>query len=228
MKFSPFATRQRRGYVRDASERDLAVHIETALRGIIICEKWPKSGLDVIITVLEGEEDGFTAEAFKKASPEYGRSDGWGIMSILSACITVASAAVADAGVDCADVVTGGVAAMVRHSAMESVVQHSIPLADRPQPDVPAMIVKDPCPAEHQEIIAACVVGYSQSRDEITEIWIKGGVTDHFSHKTSEGTVFDALMDQAVEAAMTARLVLVEAVKESTEIKMRKSKPGQL
>ena len=228
MKFSPFATRQRRGYVRDASERDLAVHIETALRGIIICEKWPKSGLDVIITVLEGEEDGFTAEAFNKATQEYGRSEGWGIMSILSGCITVASAAIADAGVDCTDVVTGGYAAMVRHSAMESIGQHSIPLTDRPQPDGPAIIVKDPCPVEHEEIIAACVVGYSQSRDEITEIWIKGGVIDHFSHENSDGAVFDALMDQAVEAAMAARLVLVEAVKESTEIKMRKSKPGQL
>src|SRR5438046_9080907 len=36
VKFAPFATRQRRGYVRDANERDLAVHLEMALRGIII------------------------------------------------------------------------------------------------------------------------------------------------------------------------------------------------
>ena len=42
VKFAPFATRQRRGYVRDASERDLGVHLETALRGVIIGDRRPQ------------------------------------------------------------------------------------------------------------------------------------------------------------------------------------------
>ena len=57
VKYAPFASRQRRGYIRDASERDLAVHLETAIRGVIIGDRWPKSGVEVIITILEGEED---------------------------------------------------------------------------------------------------------------------------------------------------------------------------
>src|SRR4051794_33706385 len=32
VKYAPFATRQRKGYLRDASERDLSIHLETALR----------------------------------------------------------------------------------------------------------------------------------------------------------------------------------------------------
>merc|ERR1711977_657316 len=57
VKYAPFATRKRRGYLRDSSERDLGVHLETALRGVIIGDRWPKSGVEVIITILEGEED---------------------------------------------------------------------------------------------------------------------------------------------------------------------------
>src|SRR5277367_4846504 len=57
VKYAPFASKQRRGYIRDASERDLAVHLETALRGVIIGDRWPKSGVEVTITILEGEED---------------------------------------------------------------------------------------------------------------------------------------------------------------------------
>ncbi|KAL9023787.1 MAG: hypothetical protein Q9180_008107 [Flavoplaca navasiana] len=58
VKFAPFASKHRRGYVRDTSERDLSMHVETALRGCLISERWPKSGVDVVITVLEGEDDG--------------------------------------------------------------------------------------------------------------------------------------------------------------------------
>ena len=36
VKYAPFATRQRRGYLRDSSEKDLSTHLETALRGAMI------------------------------------------------------------------------------------------------------------------------------------------------------------------------------------------------
>jgi exosome complex component MTR3 len=127
------------------------------------------------------------------------------MMSILSGCVTVASAAITDAGIDCVDLVTGGVAAIVR------------------QPAAPAQFVLDPCPSDHEEIIAACVVGYLQSRDEITETWAKGDImaTSDGNGTTSMG--FEMLVDQAVEAAMAARRVLVEAVKEGTEAKIQSS-----
>ncbi|KAI5298045.1 hypothetical protein KEM56_004369, partial [Ascosphaera pollenicola] len=59
LKLSPFATRKRRGYLRDIAERDLSVHLETALRGVIVADRWPKSQLDISVVVLEGEEDGW-------------------------------------------------------------------------------------------------------------------------------------------------------------------------
>ena len=181
VKFGSFASSQRRGYIPDPSERDLAAHLETALRGVLIGERWPKSGVDVVVTILEGEEDG------------PGQTESWGTMTILSGCITVASAAIADAGIDCIDFVTGGVSALV-----------------------PDQLVLDPCPSDHENLRVACVVGYLQSRDEITEIWSKGKLG-------ASGTVLQPLIDNAVEAAKAARLVLLEALNESTKQKVQLS-----
>ena len=131
-------------------------------------------------------------------------------MSILSGCITVASAAIIDAGIDCIDIVTGGVAALVR------------------QPDFPPQVFLDPCPSDHEEIFAACVVGYLQDRDEITEMWTKGNM---MKSKDSEGGSiigFENLLDHAVEAAVAARLVLIKAIEESTAVKVQTSLTSHL
>lgn len=149
VKYAPFATRQRRGYLRDASERDLSVHLETALRGSIIAERWPKSGIDVTVTILEGDEERRVAQAS-------GHED-WDMMNVLSSCITVATAALGDAGIDCVDMVTGGVAALVSANGKAS-------------PE----IVLDPVCSEHDEVLAACCVAYMPNRDEITNLWMKG------------------------------------------------------
>ncbi|KAK3691805.1 3'-5'-exoribonuclease [Vermiconidia calcicola] len=187
VKFAPFATRQRRGYVRDASERDLGVHLDTALRGVIIGERWPKSGCEVVITVLEGEEDAWWGD---RRGDE--KSGGCGMMSVLAGCITVASAALVDAGIDCVDLVSGGVAAVVRDG--QSKLEQT---------------VLDPSPAEN-DVKAACVVAYLQSRDEVTEMWMKGDV----------GAETEALVDHAVKAAVMTRTVLAEAIKEAVELKL--------
>ena len=205
IKFAPFADRQRRGYVPNANERDLAAHLENALRGVLIGERWPKSGIDVVITVLEGEDDSWNKGQLSESS----RKRCWGLMSILSGCITVASAAIVDAGIDCIDLVTGGVAAIVR------------------QPTAPPQVFLDPCPSDHEAIFAACVVGYAQKKDEITELWTTGTV---MPLETSDGASivgFDTLVDQAVEAAVAARLVLIEAIKESVEVKAQTDRNGE-
>lgn len=149
VKYAPFATKQRRGYLRDSSERDLSTHLETALRGALIADRWPKSGVDVIVTIIEGE-------LTRQAAQDQG-IESWEMMNVLSGCITVASAAIADAGIDCVDTVAGGVAAMV--------------LKDK---DGDASIVLDPVPSEHGQVLAACCVAYLPSRDEITNLWFKG------------------------------------------------------
>ncbi|KAK6431931.1 3'-5'-exoribonuclease [Oleoguttula sp. CCFEE 5521] len=190
VKYAPFATKTRRGYVRDGSERDLGLHLETALRGVVIGERWPKSAADVVITVLEGEDDG-----------PAGTSDagsGWGMLSVLAGCITAASAAIADAGIDCVDLVSGGVAALVHDQSNE------------------VATVLDPAPAEH-ETRAACLVAHLQSRDEITEMWMKGDA----------GGDLEELIESAVQSATLARTVLVEAVKDSTEAKVAAMSPAE-
>ncbi|KAF2645420.1 hypothetical protein P280DRAFT_475962 [Massarina eburnea CBS 473.64] len=173
VKFAPFATRHRRGYIRDAVERDLGVHLETALRGVIIGERWPKSGVEVVITILEGEEDAWWGD---DAGSGNGNGGGWGLLNVLAGCITVAGAAIVDAGIDCVDMVSGGVAAVVRDNK-----------------DGKELVrILDPCPAEHQDIVAACAVGYLPSRDEVTEVWVKGDVGED-PDQLIEGATFAAL-----------------------------------
>ncbi|OCK83416.1 hypothetical protein K432DRAFT_402025 [Lepidopterella palustris CBS 459.81] len=201
VKFAPFAARARRGYIRDSSERDLGVHLETALRGVVIGERWPKSGVDVIVTVIEGEEDGWWGDDITAGANKGG---GWGLMSVLAGCITVASAAIADAGIDCVDLVTGGVAAIVRNPDAKGKGRDDGNGED-------SYTVLDPCPAEHQEIIATCVVGYLAGRDEITELWVKG----------EPGATTEKLVDRAVHAASATATVLREVVKEAVELKYR-------
>ena len=196
VKFASFANRRRRGPLRDAGERDLGQHLETALRGAVIAERWPKSCCEVVVTVLEGEEDTWWGEKGPEGTATgTGRTGGeWGLMTVLAGCITVASAALVDAGIDCVDLLTGGVAAVVRDG-----------------PDAhDARVVLDPCPAEH-EVQAAAVVGYLQSRDEITAVWMKGDA----------GARTEVVLDQAVKAACMTRAVLAEAVRETAEAKVR-------
>lgn len=115
---------------------------------MIIGERWPKSGVEIVVTVLEGDEDAWWGQEGG------GNGSGWGLLNVLAGCITAAGAAIVDAGIDCVDMVSGGVAAYVQ--------------------DDGGFLALDPCPAEHQEIVAACAVGYLHSRDEVTEVWLKG------------------------------------------------------
>lgn len=129
-------------------------------------------------------------------------------MSILSGCITVASAALVDAGIDCVDLVTGGVAAIVR------------------QPSGRMELVLDPHASDSDEIIAACVIGYLQSTEEVTEVWTKGNLARTSSGKESRVLGFTSLVDHAVEAASAARRVLVEATREAMEAKIEVHEGG--
>ncbi|PNY29994.1 Exosome complex component MTR3 [Tolypocladium capitatum] len=162
VKYAPFATRLRRGYLRDSGERDLSSHLETALRGAMIADRWPKSGVDVVVTVIEG---GLARHVTVDQCFEE-----WDTMNVLSGCITVAAAAIADAGIDCVDTVSGGVAALI---------------ADKGSEDG-STIVLDPVPSEHESILAACCVAYLPARDEITNLWFKGCLppSDPSAHRT--------------------------------------------
>lgn len=204
LKFAPFASRShRRGFVRDSAERDLGVHLETALRGVIIGERWPKSGVEICVTVLEGEEDGWWGDVGGHGGA------GYGAMTVLAGAITAASAALVDAGIDCVDLVSGGVAALVETEGTTIA-------------DSKTQVVLDPCPAEHKNILSACIVGYLASRDELTEIWLKG------TSASSDSAPEDSLIDRAVEAAVASRTVLAAAILESTEARLLSTQQADL
>ena len=201
IKYAPFASRERRGYLRDAVERDLAVHLDTALRGAIIAERWPKSGLDIVITILEEDEDiSWTNNATGQVP--------LGMMSVLAGCITVASTALIDAGIDCVDIISGGVAAL----CLDTRPDDKRPL---PASSPLGQVILDPCPCEHRNVIAACVVGYSKARDEVTEIWMKAQLPLVSQPGLNDQVEVDQLVEGATRAAAAVQTVIVEALKES-------------
>lgn len=186
VKYAPFATRQRRGYLRDSSERDLGVHLETALRGAIIADRWPKSGVDIIVTILEGDQD--------RDSPDNQSNEDWDMMNVLSGCISVASAAIADAGIDCVDTVAGGVAALVIKNETAS-------------PE----IVVDPIIGHYEKILAACCVAYLPTRDEMTNVWFRGQLPG------ADMMLYNKMMEKSLAASRSANRVIVKALNETIQ-----------
>lgn len=119
-------------------------------------------------------------------------------MNVVSGCITVASAALLDAKIDCLDLVTGGVAAAASRN------------------DGKAIKFLDPSPSEDLSFNAVCVVGYMPARDEMTLIWTKGDI----SAKTD--VQFDSLLDSAVDAAKGAHVVLKQVATELSQAQVRR------
>ncbi|KAK6827669.1 hypothetical protein PG987_011010 [Apiospora arundinis] len=115
-------------------------------------------------------------------------------MNVLSGCITVASAAIADAGIDCVDTVAGGVAALVRKN-------------DKTAPT----IVMDPVVAEYSSILAACCVAYLPTRDEITNMWFKGQLPG------ADMMIYNKLMEKSLVACRCANRVIVQELNETVK-----------
>lgn len=226
MKYAPFAARRRKGHIRDTSERDLGVHLETALRGVIIAERWPKSAIDVTITILEAEDDRWWGDALDS------HDASWGMMNVLAGCITTASAAIADAKIDCLDLVAGGVAALVSEGEEEEEESTTTTTKDDGKNGAAASVsapklVLDTDPAEHRGIVSACAVAYLPGRDEVTELWLKGDSSRVSLGAGDKRMGHEALIDGAVDAARGAHTVLGEAVKESVERFVSQTTPKQ-
>ncbi|KAF8425682.1 3' exoribonuclease family, domain 1-domain-containing protein [Tirmania nivea] len=229
LKFAPFASPlKRRGYVRDHTERDLSMQLATALQRSILLEKYPKSGIDVFITVLdcEGEAGAVTGVSNFQAGGSKGGGGGGGggvdvgLLGVLAGAITCASAAIADAGIECLDLVSGGVAALVRNGARgdDAMVQKN---------EEELVVVQDPSPEEHApgDIFAACAVGYMAAREELTEIWMRGVVETSIDAEDNAEDDLDRMMGNAIMAATQTRRVLNEGVAERLLFAMNMAKP---
>ena len=83
LKFAPFACSKRRGQQADREEQELGIIIGEALSSTVCLSRYPKSAIDVYVTVIE--DDG----------------------SVLAATLTAAGLALADAGIHLFDIVVG-------------------------------------------------------------------------------------------------------------------------
>ena len=146
---------------------------------------------------------------WKKSLPVQMETQGLWIFSkfqVCSGCISAASAAVVDAGVDCYDIVTGGVSAICRRD----------PPAASPASKTSCDVASDFLDLNTGPVVAACLVGYSESRDELTELWISGSASSTETTGSNFNAHMEPMIDQAVENAKFNRLVLVESLKGTT------------
>ena len=214
---------------------------------MIIAERWPKSALDITITVLEAEDDRWWGDDLDYNSSSNSNDSSWGMMNVLAGCITVASAAIADARIDCLDLATGGVAALVLDNETSSSQDESSSSSDessdggssfeegeveeeekkmkKKRKEVSSLpkLMLDTDPAEHESIVSMCVVSYLPSRDEITEVWLKGDSSRLALGLNDSRMGHEALIDGAADAARGAHMVLVQAVRESAQRFLRAS-----
>ena len=184
-KFAPFATPVRRGYVPNAEEKDLGLHLENALKGVLLLDRWPKSAIDVAVTILEGEADQAEGE----------NATGIGLFNLLAAAINVSMAALADAKLDCLGLLGAGVGAVVFGTNAKLVR------------------ILDPAADEHDKIASSCVVGYLPSRDEIVEVWSSGSVSKQKDGGTiGYDELVDSAIAAARGAQTVLQAVLLESL----------------
>lgn len=181
---------------------------------MVIGERWPKSGVDVCVTVLEGEDEVEDGLWWRGGVGEGEGAGNWAAMTVLAGCVTVASAAMVDAGIDCVDLVIGGVAAVVVDGDVDRKGKSVWREGDSEGQEQSLRMVLDPSPMEHERIVAAAVVAYLQSRDEITELWIKGDA----------GVEVEDLINGAIHAASASRTVLAAELREAGERKFGDAK----
>lgn len=175
------------------------MHFENALKGAILPERWPKSGLDVAVTVLEAEQDQGSGE----------RITGVALFNVLAGCINVAVAAIADSRIDCLDLLAAGVGAIV------------------PGPKSSPIRVLDPAAAEHEELLSTCLVGFLPSRDEIVEIWSTGSVVPQDSEwSLGFDELVDSAVAAARGAQTVLKEVLLESLTR-TQIETKKQSSSE-
>jgi len=183
--------------VRDSLERDLSTQLQIALARSVKTAAYPKSGIDVFVTVLDCEgnidfDDG-------------GGGGGLAAMQALAGAVTCASAAIADAGIECVDLVSAGIAAVVQE-----------------ENDGGEVMVLDPSPLDGYDVKATALVGYMAGRDQLSLVWTKGDL------EVGKGE-FEGVVDGAVEVATRIRTVLNEAVKERVvALQARKGKEVEM
>eukprot|EP00048_Salpingoeca_helianthica_P024893 m.36212 g.36212 ORF g.36212 m.36212 type:complete len:275 (-) comp9648_c0_seq1:28-852(-) len=148
IKFAPFSGPRRRGYVQDGEEKELAELIEQALSAAVRLDRYPKSSIDVFVTVLE--DDG----------------------GVFGGSITCASAALAAGGIEMHDLVAGCQVAVTKSAIIVDPSRPELAAATAQATlacmcslsEVCALLQEGPVVAAMQgELVQAAVAGCSQA-----------------------------------------------------------------
>ncbi|KAI9223857.1 mRNA transport regulator 3 [Blastocladiella britannica] len=176
-RFAPFSQRQRRGFIKSAVEKEYSKLIHSALMPAIRLESFPKASMDVHIMVME--EDG--------------------VHAAIAAGISAASLALADAGIELYDLVTGSAAGFLS--------AHDDDMDD-------VTVTMDMTAQEESHAKGTLLLAYMSSRRQVTQM-IQSGVIPSDAEERGVDYCIDAaaethtLMTERLASAASAQLSAV-------------------
>lgn len=153
-------------------EKNMSMHLEAAISPSIQLDTLPKSIIYLYVFILEAD----------------------GETSTLAAAITCASAAIADASIECIDLVTGSAAVINRERRL----------------------VMDPTDDDEIGKMFSVVVGYMAVKDELTELWSYGLGLD-----SKDESRIDYIIHRCISMASDYRFVLNNAIMQKLEEQLR-------
>ncbi|KAF9920436.1 hypothetical protein FBU30_009755 [Linnemannia zychae] len=183
IKFATFSCVKRRGTMRDAQEKELSQILSQGLTPAVRLELFPKSNVDIFITVLE--------------------SDGWS--SCIAAAFTVASVALAHAGIEMFDLVAGCSASYIP----TSIVASEPPATESTESTTP-QIYMDADLEEEKFQQGSIVLAYMPSLNQTTHVLQTG---------KAEGAIISESVEHCVEACNKIYAVMNHALLESIDPK---------
>ncbi|KAF8948799.1 hypothetical protein BGZ47_002381 [Haplosporangium gracile] len=190
IKFATFSCVKRRGTMRDAQEKELSQILSQGLTPAVRLELFPKSNVDIYITVLE--------------------SDGWG--SCIAAAFTVASVALAHAGIEMLDLVAGCSASYIPTSipSTESSTSASQAESEAGTGSITPQIFMDADLEEEKFQQGSIVLAYMPSLNQTTHVLQTG---------KAEGVIISQSVEHCVEACNKIFAVMNHALLESIDKK---------
>ncbi|KAG9062814.1 hypothetical protein KI688_005120 [Linnemannia hyalina] len=189
IKFATFSCVKRRGTMRDAQEKELSQILSQGLTPAVRLELFPKSNVDIYITVLE--------------------SDGWG--SCIAAAFTVASVALAHAGIEMLDLVAGCSASYIPTSipSTSSSTTSEAP-SEGATGSITPQIFMDADLEEEKFQQGSIVLAYMPSLNQTTHVLQSG---------KAEGAIISQSVEHCVEACNKIFAVMNHALLESIDQK---------
>ncbi|KAK8847601.1 hypothetical protein IAR55_005460 [Kwoniella newhampshirensis] len=175
VKFAPFASDPRRAPLRDTEPLPLSALLTQSLLPTIHLHLYPKSSIDIYLVVLESDA----------------------LSNVLSAGLTVASAAVADAGIDMYGLGVGGV--LMDKSSVDGGVGVGV------EEDG---LLLDPSKDEETRAKGMIVVGSMPALGKVTNLFLTGEV--------DVDQAVD-MIDKAISASKETHTILAQALVEGAE-----------